>query len=354
MKKKAVCGLLAVACAIVFTACGAKPAAPAAQDTKEEAAEETTEEAAEEAEASETAEETLTDPEGNPFTMPEKADAIISMAPSVTHVLIDLGLADKIVACDSYSQGNYGEYLKSDIPVFEMMNPDNEALVAMAPDIIFTTGMSSAGGTDVYAAVREAGTTIANIPSEHTIDEIMKNLQFIGDCVGESAQMKEIVDEMKATVDEIKAIGASIPEEERKTVFYEFSTPTPDYPQIYTCGKNTYISEMLSCIGAVNIGDAQDDDWISYSEEEAVASNPDVILTTDTYTPDVINVILTMEGWENVTAIKNKEVYRPDADAVNQPNHHIVSAMIEMGNMLYPAYFESIVDPYEVVLDNAA
>lgn len=331
MKKKVVCMLLAAACAIMMTACGAQTAQTSTQTTEETSEEET-----------EATEET------------GEVNAIISMAPSVTHVLIDLGLADRIVAVDSYSQMNYGEYLDADIPVFDMMNPDNEALVAMAPDVIFTTGMSAAGGTDVFASVREAGTNIIDIESEHTIDEIMANLQMIGDVVGKGAEAKEIVDEMRASVEELKTIGASIPEEEKKTVFYEFSTPTPDFPQIYTCGKNTYISEMLSVIGAVNIGDEHAEDWITYSEEEAVAANPDVIMTTDNYTPDVVGVILTMEGWENVTAVQNKEIYLPDPDTVNQPNHHIVSAMIEMGQMLYPDYFADVVDPFEEVLDNAA
>ena len=342
MKKKAVCMLLTAACAIMMTACGGQ--STQSQDTAQEA----TEEAVEETEAAEEADASKETTEAG------EVNAIISMAPSVTHILIDLGLEDKIVAIESYSQMNYGEYLARDIPVFDMMNPDNEALVAMAPDVIFTTGMSAAGGTDVFASVREAGTNIIDLESEHTIDEIMANLQMIGDAVGEGAKAKELVDEMRASVEELKAIGASIPEEERKTVFYEFSTPTPDFPQIYTCGKNTYISEMLSVIGAVNIGDEHAEDWITYSEEEAVAANPDVIMTTDTYTPDVINVILNMEGWENVTAVQNGEVYLPDADTVNQPNHHIVSAMIEMGQMLYPDYYADVVDPFEEVLDNAA
>ena len=43
------------------------------------------------------------DRSGNPISVPDKVESIISMAPSTTRILIDLGLSDKIVACDTYS-----------------------------------------------------------------------------------------------------------------------------------------------------------------------------------------------------------------------------------------------------------
>lgn len=286
------------------------------------------------------------DRSGNDITVPEHVEKIISMAPSTTQLLIDLGYADQIIACDTYSGYSYGDQLTADIPQFDMMSPDNEQIVALEPDIVFTTGMSYAGGEDVYAAVKAVDVCVADIPSSNSLAEIEEDILFIGACIGAEDAAAEIVEEMEESIEAIKAIAADIPEDEKKTVLYELSTPTPDYPQIYTCGANTYIDEMLTTIGAINVAGEEEDQWPALTEEAAVAANPDVILSGDTYTPDVVNVILNTEGWEAVTAVQEKAVYAVDGDAINRPNQHVVEAMYEMAQWIYPEYFGKMELPF--------
>jgi iron complex transport system substrate-binding protein len=325
MKKRLVIIIMSAVLALsAITGCGSK--APAAKV----------------AVAPETAEGTVIDRSGNEITLPEKTDAIISMAPSITRVLIDLGLADNIVACDTYSFGSYGSELKADIPQFDMMAPDQEQLVALSADVIFSTGMSQAGGTDVYESVRESGACITDIPSSTSLKGIEEDIQFIGLVVGKEAEAEAMVSKMQTVIDQIAAIGSAIPEDQKKSVLFELYTPSADNPVIYTAGNGTYINEMLELIGAKNVAAAETDQWPALSEEAAVAANPDVILTADMYTPDVINTILTMEGWENVTAITNGEVYMLNSDEVNQPNQHVISALIAMAKAVYPEQYAEL------------
>ena len=286
------------------------------------------------------------DPAGNEITVPEKVDKIISMAPSVTRLLIDLGISDKLVGVDTYSEQYYGDELPENLPAYDMMQPDNESIVALKPDIVFTTGMSSSGGTDVYAAVRAAGICTADIPSASSLDEIGETIIFVGDCTGTQAKAEAISRDYSSAVADIKKIGDGIPKEERKSVLYEISTPTSDSPAIYSAGKDTYITEAITDIGAVSLTADQEDAWPSISEEAAIAMNPDVILTTDNYTKDVVDTLLSLTGWENVTAVKNKDVYYIDANLLNQPNQHVVSAMIDMAKDIYPEAYAGMEDPF--------
>ena len=282
----------------------------------------------------------MTDRSGNEIMVPAEVNTIISMAPSTTRVLIDLGLADQIIAADTNSQASYGTELNADVVYFDMMAPDQEQIVALEPDIVFTSGMSSYDGTDAYASVREAGLCVADIPSSASLEDIAKDIIFIGQCTGTDEGAEELVNEMDAALSEIQAIAATIPEEEKKTVLFELFTPSADYPTIYTAGPGTYINEMIELMGAKNIAGDADTDWPALSEEACIAADPQVILTADMYTPDVINVLLTLKGWENVTAIKNGEVYQLNADQVNQPNHHVIDALIDMARFIYPEYFD--------------
>lgn len=347
MKKKLLCTIIAGILAVSTLAGCGKTAENASKDTVEEVTtvEETSVDESTQAEATSEATETSAvtqDRSGNPITLPEKVDTIISMAPSTTRVLIDLGLADKIKAIDTNSYA-YLDSLPSDVQQFDMMNPDNEALVALEPDIIFTSGMSNVGGEDAFQSARDANICVADIPSSASFSDICDDILFIGDCVGKSEEASQLVDDFNSRLDEIKKASETITD--KKTILFEISLPSEEYPSIYTLGKGTYLDEMITSIGAENATGDQES-WISISEEEAIALNPDVIVTNVNYIDNVVDTIKAAPGWENVNAIKNGEVYYIDADTSNQPNNHVLDAMIQMAKQVYPDAFSSFDDPF--------
>ncbi len=270
---------------------------------------------------------------GEPIDLPGQIEKIVSMAPSTTRVLTDLGLADKLAAVDTYSA--YYQPELAGLPQFDMMAPDVEKLAEMAPDVIFITGMSLSGGDNPYQALIDLGIPVVQIPSSSSIAAIQEDVLFIGECVGETEGAQALVDEMQAGIDEIAAIGAAI--EPKKSVAVEVAA----LPYLCYAGGGTYIDEMISLIGAVNAyGDA--DPWASVTEEAAVAANPDVILTCISYLPDPVGEILGREGWGEVTAIAAGAVFQLDEESSNQPNHRIVKALREMAAAVYPEAFGAL------------
>ena len=118
--------------------------------------------------STETAGKPSKDRSGNEITVPDTINAIISLSPAETEMLCDLGLGDKIIACDTYSP-QYVTDLPDGIPQLDMMSPDCEKIVSLKPDIVFTSGMSSSDGTDAFASGRQAGVCVADIPSSSSI-----------------------------------------------------------------------------------------------------------------------------------------------------------------------------------------
>ena len=272
---------------------------------------------------------------GEPINLPEQIEKIVSMAPSTTRVLTDLGLTDKLIAVDTYSA--YYQPELAELPQFDMMAPDAEQLAQLEPDVIFITGMSLSGGDNPYQALIDLGIPVVQIPSSSSIAAIQEDVLFIGECVGESDGAQALVDDMQATIDEIFLIGATI--SSRKTVAVEVAA----LPYLCYAGGGTYIDEMITLIGAENAyGDA--DPWASVTEETAVATNPDVILTCISYLPDPVGEIMGREGWSDVTAIANGDVYLLDEESANQPNHRIVKALREMALAVYPEVYAALDD----------
>ena len=282
---------------------------------------------------------------GNAITVPDKVEKIVSMAPSTTQVLIELGLGDKIVGIDTNS-ASFADKLPSGVAQFDMMSPDNEAIAALSPDIVFTSGMSSVGGTSPFQSLVDSGICVADIPSPSSIEGICDDLEFIGACVGKGMESLAYSKGLTAFMAGIEEIGKNIPAEEQKTVLVMMNVPSAESPTIYTFGKGTYMNEMLEAIGAKNaFGDKEG--WLSISIEEAIAANPDVILMDCNWMPDAADQVKALSGWENVNAIKNGAVYAVNEDLCSRPNQHVAEATLEWAKLIYSEKFNDFTKSFD-------
>ena len=271
---------------------------------------------------------------GNAIAIPAEVNKIISLAPATTEILEAVGAKDRIIAVDTQTPLYVAGF--DAVPQFDMMAPDVEAIAALEPDVVITSGMSYIDG-DPYHALVDMGICVIEIPSSTSIQGVADDIIFTAACVGLKAEGEALAADMLAQIDELAAIGATI--EDKKTVLFEISA----LPYIYSCGKGTFIDEMIEKIGANNVlGDMEG--WVSVTEEDAVASNPDVILTSVNYIEDSVGEILSRSGWEGVTAIANGDVYYIDNAASSLPDQNIVKAMIEMALAIYPEAYAAYAD----------
>ena len=261
---------------------------------------------------------------------------MISMAPSITQTLLDLGVGDKLVAVDTYSAMYFG---LEDLPTFDMMEPDTEQMAVLDADLVFTSGMSASTGTDPFQPLRDIGVCVADIPSSEGLDAMLEDTRFIAACVGEQETCEDLIAQAQAEIDALTAIGSGITE--KKRVLVEIASA----PDIYTAGAGTFLQEMLTIIGAENIFGDQEG-YLSVTEEAAVSLNPDVILTMVDYVDDPVGEILGRTGWENVTAVLNGAVYEVNTNAVSLPNLHVVDGMKQMAKLIYPEAYADIEDPF--------
>lgn len=272
----------------------------------------------------------ITDREGIVLTIPENVESIISMAPSVTETLVNLGLGDKLVAIDDYSKGIAG--VATDLPSFDIMAPDAEKILALNADLIFASGMSKANGTDPFSPMVEAGSCVTYVPSSETIADIMLDIQFIGDVTKSGDKAKTIVENMRKQIEALTT-KLQIPATKKK-VYFENSAA----PAMYTTGSGTFINEMLDILGLENIF-ADQTSWVGVSEEVVVEKNPDIIFTSVNYIENPVDEIIGRNGFSAINAVKNKQVFQIATDAASRPNENIIKALLEMAELAYPEQF---------------
>ena len=274
----------------------------------------------------------VTDREGTEVNIPTKIEKIISTAPSNTEVLMALGLGDKLVAIDKYSTDIEG--INTELPQIDFSNPDAETIIGLEPDIVIASGHNKTGSAeDPFKAISEAGIPVVYIPSSDSIDGIYKDIEFIADVVNEESKGKEIVDDMKSQVEEIKAIGDTITD--KKSVYFEISPA----PYLSSFGKSTFLNEMIEIIGAKNIFE-NEEGWVSPTAEAIIDANPDVIITNAGYMENPTEEIKSRDAWENINAIKNNEVYLVDQNASSRPSQNVIKALEQMAKAVYPEHYE--------------
>jgi iron complex transport system substrate-binding protein len=269
----------------------------------------------------------IRDREGNPITIPKTINRIISMGPSNTEILAELGYGDKVIAIDEYSANVAG--IKPGIPKFSMMAPNGEQIINLEPDVIFVTGMSKQGGDDPLKIVADTGVCVIYIPSSPSIESIKEDILYISEVVGARLKGEEIVVNMEKEIETIRAIGQTITDV--KKVYFEIS----EAPWMYSFGRGVYLNEMIELLGAVNIM-ADQESWILVTDETIFNSLPDVILTSVDNIDNPVDEIKSRPGWGELTAVRNNDVYYIDSDASSRPSHNIIKALKEMAKAIYP------------------
>ncbi|MDR2102099.1 MAG: ABC transporter substrate-binding protein [Treponema sp.] len=285
----------------------------------------------------------ITDRSGIEVSVPARVERVISTAPSNTEIVIALGMAAKLIAVDTYSRALAG--LAGEPALIDFMYPDAEFILNLNPDLIIAAAHNQTGaGNDPFKLIREAGISVVYVPTSNSINDIYGDIRFIAGLLGAAEGGEGIIRSMREEVEAVAARGASVGP--KKSVYMEISP----FPFMVTCGKETYLDEMIEIIGAENIF-ADKKGWFSPGAEAILERNPDVILTLvntseagdgssqDGTSQDVVEEIKGRSGFGTIRAVQNNDVYALDADSASRPSPGIVLALRQMARAVYPDWY---------------
>lgn len=275
----------------------------------------------------------VTDTTGNTITLETEPTKIISVMPSNTEILFALKLGDKVIGVtenDSYPEEVFDIEKVGD---FEL---NVEKIISLEPDLVLAHESSVGSSFDTYEQIQDAGINVYFVADAHSIEDTYDTIIEVGLITGASNTAEQLVEQMKDGFAEIAAIVEGIDEDEEKSVLFEIS---PE-PEIYSGGKNTFFDELINVIGAENtVGDLEG--WPQIDSEAIIDRNPDVILTVyGHYVEDSTEQVLNRDGFSEVNAIKNKQVFDVNEDLVSRPGPRLVEGAWVIGKVVYPEHFE--------------
>ncbi|MDR9757794.1 MAG: cobalamin-binding protein [Syntrophomonadaceae bacterium] len=270
----------------------------------------------------------VTDDFGNQVKLDHYPERIVSLVPSNTEILFALGLGGKVVGVTTYC--DYPEEAK-DKPKIGDLTGNVEEIVALEPDLVLAKGILN---DDAVNKLRKLDIPVLCLDPE-SIEGVYRAIELIAQATGTNDKGEEIIGEMKKKIDSVEKKVAKIPAEERLRVFIEVGSDP-----LYTAGKDTFVHELVTLAGGINIADELSGYQI-YSSEAVVKNNPDVILSADSYYVDIKQEIKKRAGWEEINAVQEgKVIYELDTNLLNRPGPRSALALELIAKALYPEIFQ--------------
>jgi len=230
---------------------------------------------------------------------------IVSLAPSDTQILVSLGLGKNIVGIDEYSYQllkylNMTSQLPYNVTIFQQIYPPNiSGIISLNP----TTVIGEIGLLGSYAEKLNATglhLVLTNDDYASNFYQIEDSIRYLGDVFNSTNQSQELISWMNTKIGNFTVSGNS-------TVAYLlWICPNEEF---YTVGGNTFISNVISLAGGVNVF-GEYSDYPILDPSQLIESNPQVIIVQEIYNVSYTQYLIShMPGIQNTTAYKDHRVY---------------------------------------------
>lgn len=271
---------------------------------------------------------TVIDDRGVEVAFDAVPETIVSLQPSNTEILFELGVGDKIVGGTDYD--TYPEAAQKIERVSTSTVINAERILELNPDIVvaYTIGEEAQ-----ITQLEDAGLKVFVIKSAANFEDVYSDIIQLSEVMGVKPTGDQIVKDIQTQIKEVQDKTAKL--ETKKKVYYEIS-PSPD---IWTTGSETFQQEIMDAAGLENIF-ADQKGWMSVSEEEVIIRNPEAILTTNNYIDNPTGEIMGRVSWDKINAVTNEQVYLVDGDIMSRPAPRIGQAVQIMAETVYPELFK--------------
>ncbi len=225
---------------------------------------------------------------------------IISLLPSLTETVCELGQCQKLVGVDRYS--NWPDSLAKLPRVGGGIDPNIESVVALKPDLVLMA--TSARGAERFQSL--GLTVLALEPRTHA--DVQRVMRLVAQALDVPVQDSDRV--WRHIDAAVNAAAQSIPAQAKgQRVYFEVSR-TP-----YGASESSFIGETLQRLGMRNILPANMGPFPKLNPEFVVRAQPDLIMVGDSNFADM----QARPGWPAMRAMREQRVchFRPqDSDVL--------------------------------------
>jgi iron complex transport system substrate-binding protein len=229
----------------------------------------------------------LTDDRGMTLTFAQAPQRIVSLLPSLTESVCELGRCQRLVGVDRYS--NFPAGVQKLPQLGGGLDPNIEMIVALKPDVVLLATSSRAADRLQALGLK----VVALEPRSHAdVQRVMLKL-------GQLLEVPDAARIWRAVDAGVSAAAQSLPAGVRGTRVYFEVNQGP-----YAASESSFIGETLTRLGAKNIVPAKLGPFPKLNPEYIVRANPDLIMVGQRSADG----LQARPGWQSIRALREQRV----------------------------------------------
>lgn len=266
---------------------------------------------------------------------PETYHRIISIAPSFTEILFELGEGDRIVGVSKFAK--WPEAVLSLPRVGGFVDPNYEAIVALAPDLV----VASSYNADVVDHLTELGIRCVAMPHD-TLPEIYASIIHLGAVCEKPERASELVQHLRERLAATRSLTADLPKRRTLVVVGREGEPGT-LGQVYASGTEGYLDTFLDAAGGLNVLSDSPINYPTLNAESVLRLDPDVIIEiVGKDVPPAEALADAQAAWQSVpevAAVRNNEIHVLTGTVTTIPGPRMLVVLDGMAMALHPEIF---------------
>lgn len=266
----------------------------------------------------------LQDQTGRTVKVPEQPRRIVSLIPSLTEIVFDLGRGDLLVGATQYAKEPPEA---ADLPrVGSYLHLDIERIVALQPDLCLA--VRDGNPEHLVNRIEKLGIPVYAFDSQD-LPQIIESVKLMGNLLNANERAAQIIREMQEKIDAVKKRVQR--RESRPSVFFQI-----DASPIVSAGHNTFIDRLITMAGGRNLA-AGIATYPRYSWEDILVMQPEVVIIASMaggYSNEQLKEAWTR--WPQIPAVKSGHVYVVDANLFDRPVPRLADGLVALAGLIHP------------------
>jgi iron complex transport system substrate-binding protein len=247
---------------------------------------------------------------------------IISLSPSATEILFAIGAQNQIAARSDFC--DFPENAKNipSVGGFDGKTLSIEKILSFSPDFVYLTN----GMHNYLIPFLQKHNIAYYISVADSVQTVLQEIAEIGKITDHQLQAQKLCNQIKQDLQKIAEQNKSKP---KVTVYWEVWTPP-----YMSAGKNSFINEIITYAGGINIFSDIEQPYPVVSEEAILMRNPQIIIIPNS-TVGGTTAVTSRKNWQNISAVKNNKIYSVDTNIISRPGPRISQAIELISNCIY-------------------